>query len=147
MYPWVLCNDFSHSHHKRRLTYRIQKATRTLLFEWERWRPDRLGAGSVKQWIRSAEPPGEHSYENWTIKYKIQDFCLSNLIIMFPRSLKGTNQVHAPPGIHRICPRAVVECITLKTCYKIDSCYLSFVFVFICKSYIYKYLYNQHVYK
>ena len=27
---------------------------------------DRLGVRSMQLWIRSAEPPGEHRYENWT---------------------------------------------------------------------------------
>ena len=37
----------------------------TLLFEKELGRTDRFCARSVQLWIRSAEPPGEHRYENW----------------------------------------------------------------------------------
>ena len=31
---------------------------------------DRLSARSVQLWVRSAEPPGESRYENWTPKNK-----------------------------------------------------------------------------
>ena len=39
-----------------------------LLFESKRRRSDRLSARNFQLCIRSAEPPWEHRYENWTKK-------------------------------------------------------------------------------
>ena len=43
---------------------------------------NRLGAGCVQLWIRSAEPPGEHRYENRNNNISYREFkdCMPNSV-------------------------------------------------------------------